>query len=56
MRRSIWIGSALGGVMLAAFALAGDLKSGPKVGDKIPGPFHPLHCSGADAGEKLCLV
>jgi hypothetical protein len=56
MRRSIWVGSALGGLMLAAFALAGDLKSGPAVGKNIPGPFHPLHCSGSQIGEKACLV
>jgi hypothetical protein len=56
MRRSIWIGSAVAGLMLAATVLAGDLKSGPQVGERIPGPFNPLHCSGPNEGSKLCLV
>ena len=56
MRRAIWLGSALCGVMLAAGALAGDLKSGPEVGKNIPGPFHPLNVTGAKAGEKFCQV
>jgi hypothetical protein len=56
MIRSVWIATALGGLMLTATALAGDLKSGPAVGKSIPGPFKPLHCSGADAGDDICLV
>jgi hypothetical protein len=56
MRRSIWIGSALAGLTLAVVALAGDLKSGPQIGDKITKPFNPLHCNGSNAGEKVCLV
>ena len=32
------------------------LKSGPKVGDEIPGSFYPLNITGADAGKKRCLV
>jgi len=31
-------------------------QSGPKVGERIPGPFHPLNVTGAKAGEKHCLV
>jgi hypothetical protein len=31
------------------------LKSGPQVGDKVPGPFHPLNITGEGAGEKKCL-
>ena len=56
MRRAIWLGSAVCGVMLAAGVLAGDLKSGPEVGKNIPGPFHPWNVTGAKAGEKFCQV
>ena len=56
MRRAIWLGTALCGVMLTAGVLAGDLKSGPEVGKELPGPFHPLNVNGAKAGEKNCLV
>ncbi len=34
----------------------GGLKSGPQVGEKIPGPFHPTNVTGAAAGKKHCLV
>ena len=37
-------------------ALAADLKSGPQVGENIPGPFHPLNVTGPTAGQKACLV
>jgi hypothetical protein len=43
--------AALTGVTLAG----GQLKSGPQVGDKVPGPFHPLNCSGKMEGKKHCL-
>jgi len=33
-----------------------DLKSGPQIGERIPGPFHPLNINGSKAGEKNCLV
>jgi hypothetical protein len=56
MRRAIWLAPAFCGVMIAAGALAGDLKSGPEVGGKIVVPFNPLHCNGANAGQKVCLV
>src|SRR5437588_1198653 len=36
------------------FAAEG-LKSGPQVGEKVPGPFHPLNINGEKAGEKNCL-
>jgi hypothetical protein len=35
---------------------AGDLESGPKVGEKVPGPFNPLNVTGSFAGKKQCLV
>lgn len=45
---------------VAALAMAGvageGLKSGPQEGKKLPGPFHPLNVTGAQAGNKHCLV
>jgi hypothetical protein len=32
------------------------LKSGPQVGDRIPGPFNPYNVTGEDAGLKRCQV
>jgi hypothetical protein len=34
---------------------AEELKSGPLVGQEVPGPFHPLNINGEKAGEKNCL-
>ena len=49
-------GSSLGLALLVGGVLAaGSLKSGPQVGDEVPGPFHPLNVTGPDAGEKVCL-
>ena len=31
------------------------VKSGPQVGEKLAGPFHPLNVNGESAGEKSCL-
>ncbi len=33
----------------------GNVKSGPQVGQDVPGPFHPLNVTGAQAGEKHSL-
>jgi hypothetical protein len=50
-------------IALAAFAIAlvvegatqaGFVKSGPQVGEKVPGPFYPLNLTGPDAGKKSC--
>jgi len=40
---------------LALPALAGDVKSGPQAGEKVPGPFHPINVTGEHKGEKFCL-
>jgi hypothetical protein len=32
-----------------------DLKSGPQVGARLPGPFEPLNLNGPDAGDESCL-
>jgi hypothetical protein len=43
-------------VLFATSAFAAEpLKSGPQVGDKVPGPFHPLNINGEKAGQKNCL-
>ncbi|WP_439625270.1 hypothetical protein [Gemmata sp.] len=42
-------------VALGGLLVAGDAKPGLKVGDKVPGPFHPLNVNGEDAGKKACL-
>ena len=51
---------ALPPVLCAALVLAATaaepLASGPQAGQKIPGPFKPLHATGPDAGQQVCLV
>jgi hypothetical protein len=42
-------------VVCAAYSGSGAVKSGPQVGDMVPGPFHPLNVTGAQAGKKHCL-
>ncbi len=50
-----------GGMSLVAFLLtvnavvAADPKSGPQVGEKVPGAFRCLNVNGPDAGQKICL-
>lgn len=41
---------AFGGLVAAE-----KVKSGPQVGDAVPGPFEPLNITGPAAGEKSCL-
>jgi hypothetical protein len=59
MRKQLVVTAALVAVaaLVAATGLAGQatLKSGPQVGQKVPGPFHPLNINGAKAGKKNCL-
>src|SRR5437660_7078559 len=31
------------------------VKSGPQVGQEVPGPFHPMNVTGEQAGKKACL-
>lgn len=33
----------------------GTAKSGPQVGQEVPGPFHPMNVTGEAAGKKNCL-
>jgi len=42
-------------LVVTNFAAADPLKSGPQVGQEVPGPFHPLNVTGPKAGEKNCL-
>lgn len=43
-------------VAVAAFAVnAAGPESGPQVGERVPGPFEPLHLTGPDAGEESCI-
>jgi hypothetical protein len=44
------------GMLAAACATAAEpLKSGPQVGDKVPGPFEPFNVTGPNADEEWCL-
>ena len=46
---------ALALAVLAGSLFAADaLKSGPQVGEKVPGPFEPLNINGDNAGKKFC--
>ena len=57
MKHRIILGAFTLAILATASVVAGDaLKSGPAVGKTIPGPFHPLNVTGAQAGEKHCLV
>jgi len=42
-------------VVLGGAVVADELKSGPQMGDKVPGPFHPYTVTGEDAGKHVCL-
>lgn len=55
MNRAMVMGCALA-VLTAGAVLAEGPKSGPKVGDQIPGPFNPYNVTGDDAGQKRCQV
>src|SRR5436309_3184109 len=50
----------LAAALIVVFALgvvvaAETVKSGPQVGQQVPGPFHPLNINGEAAGQKQCL-
>jgi hypothetical protein len=47
--------AAVAAVALSLPVSAGELKSGPQAGEKVPGPFHPVNVTGAHKGEKFCL-
>ncbi len=41
--------------LLSSLAADTSVKSGPQVDQVVPGPFHPLNCTGEFAGQKHCL-
>ncbi len=50
------LGSALAVVIVSGVNAGGAVvKSGPKVGEDVPGPFHPLNVTGESKGKKACL-
>ena len=53
MIRKLFAGAAV--ALVAGFAVAAELKSGPQTGEEVPGPFVPLNINGKKAGEKNCL-
>ena len=56
MNKRLLVG-AIALTAMASIVVADDaLKSGPQAGTNIPGPFHPLNVTGAQAGKKHCLV
>jgi hypothetical protein len=40
--------------LVANLTAAEPLKSGPQVGESVPGPFEPLNINGENAGKKFC--
>jgi hypothetical protein len=56
MRKSLTIGASFAVALLAGGVFAAGPKSGPQVGDDVPGVFHPLNVTGRSAGKKACLI
>jgi len=57
MMRTSTTGASLAAALLVCSAIAADdLKSGPQVGQNLPGAFHPLNINGGRSGQKNCLV
>jgi Cu/Ag efflux protein CusF len=53
---AIALSALLGLVLLFGGVIAAEkIKSGPQVGEEVPGPFHPVNVNGPNAGEKFCL-
>jgi hypothetical protein len=51
------VGGSLAVLLLVGCTAANEtFKSGPQVGDDIPGVFHPLNVTGPNAGEKFCQI
>src|SRR5215207_5319154 len=56
MLRKSLMAVAFLGIALFAGAQTGPVTSGPKSGEDVPGPFHPLNVTGENAGKKAGLV
>jgi hypothetical protein len=48
-----FITAAVAILVLAVVASAQSITSGPQPGQKVPGPFAPLHATGPDAGQRI---
>jgi len=55
MRRYFVLAGICSAIALSVLMGAEPVKSGPQVGSELPGPFHPFHINGDNAGEKACL-
>jgi hypothetical protein len=55
MRRTVAFAAVLSLVAVLGVHAQSGVKSGPQVGEKVPGPFHPLNINGEKAGQKNCL-
>lgn len=55
MRRTVAFVAVLSLVAVLGVHAQSGVKSGPQVGEKVPGPFHPLNINGEAAGKKNCL-
>src|SRR5262249_49312237 len=56
MKKALMAASVVIGLFVIGAALAGEnLKSGPQVGAKVPGPFEPPTTTGKKGGEKAFL-
>jgi hypothetical protein len=55
MRRTAAFASVLCLCVVLGAGAQSAVKSGPQVGEKVPGPFHPLNINGEAAGKKNCL-
>lgn len=42
-------------LLAGVLSAADEVKSGPQVGEKLAGPFHPLNINGTGANKKHCL-
>jgi hypothetical protein len=57
MKYRTLLGSSLTLALFVSCLGAGEtLKSGPQVGNKVPGPFNPLNVTGSAAGQKACQI
>jgi hypothetical protein len=52
---SKWTLAAVAFLAVGGIASAQPITSGPQAGQKVPGPFAPLHTTGPDAGQRVCL-
>ncbi len=55
MTRSSFALATVLSLALVGAAFGDPLVSGPQPGQKVPGPVFPLHVTGPDAGQQVCL-